>query len=76
MVKEDHIQYDVQAAVKRAEEREWTFDQWAIESGVSAFTIRKWIYGDPTIKFASVDKIVRPLGLRAVDLIRTNGKKK
>lgn len=76
MVKTEHIVYDVAAAQKRFDELEWTFARWVEESGISELTIRKWLYGDPRVKFSTVASIVTPLGLNAMDLIRKNGSKK
>lgn len=76
MVKSDHIRFDIQAAVKRAEGLQWDLVRWAREADVSAITLRKWINGDRSIKITTIDEIVRPLGLTAVELILKNGNKK
>jgi hypothetical protein len=77
MVRQISIQYDVQAAQKLAEKR-WGqgiegLREWALEADVSILTLRKWLDGDHTIKLRTVEDIVRPLGLNAVELIRKNG---
>lgn len=76
MVRTDSIQFDSEVAQKRADARGWDVDEWARQADVSNVTIRKWLAGDTSIKFRTVEDIVRPLGLTAADVIRKNGKKK
>lgn len=78
MVKTESIKYDVERVTKRAyEEKKWTVQEWALQAGVSEYTLRKFIYGDPNVKFSTASSIVKPLGFTAMELIQVNsGKKK
>lgn len=72
----DHITFDIETAQKHADQLDWDIVEWARQADVSALTLRKWLNRDPSIKLRTVDDIVRPLGLTAVELIKKNGKKK
>lgn len=77
MVSAEGIQYDIERAREAAfVERDWDVLEWSRQSEVSAPTIRKFLAGDPSVKFSTVHAIVKPLGLTALELIRKNGKKK
>jgi hypothetical protein len=77
MVRTISIQYDVEAAQKRAEKL-WgqgyeCLREWARQADVSIYTLRKWLDNDPSVKLRTVEDIVKPLGLGVVDLMRKNG---
>lgn len=76
MVRSDQLHFESEAAQKLANERGWDDAEWAAQSGVSIVTLKRWLNGDRSLKLRTVDAMVRPLGLSAVDLIKKNGKKK
>lgn len=76
MVRADQIHFESESAQKLAKELGWDDAEWASQAGISIVTLKRWLNGDRSLKLRTVDAIVRPLGLSAVELIRKNGKKK
>lgn len=76
MVRTDQLHFESETAQKRADELHWDDAEWARQAGIAKVTLQRWLNGDRSLKLRTVEAIVRPLGLSAVDLIRKNGKKK
>lgn len=72
----DQIQYDVARAKKLADDLGLSIADWSKKARVSEFTLRKWIYGEPTVKFSTVEAIARAIGTTALKLVKSGDGKK
>ena len=63
------VRFDVPCARAAAKKKGWTLRQWAKEADLSINTLQLFITGDIHLKLLTVEQILRPLGLRAIDLV-------
>jgi hypothetical protein len=63
------IRFNTARALAECTERRWSLAMWADRARCSPPTLRAFLNGDPKLKNSTVDQILLPLGLCALDIV-------
>lgn len=63
------IRFNTARAWANANERHWSLAEWADQARCSPPTLRAFLNGDPRLKLITIEQILIPLGMCAMDIV-------